>query len=38
MPWGSTYEVVVPIEGLNGQTRRVMTVWLVASPGDRRDS
>jgi filamentous hemagglutinin len=28
-PWGRLYEVVVPIEGLNGQTRRVMTVWLV---------
>jgi hypothetical protein len=26
--------VTVPIEGLNGRTRRVMTVWLVASAGD----
>jgi hypothetical protein len=33
-PWGRLYEVVVPIEGLNGRTRRVMTVWLVASAGD----
>jgi hypothetical protein len=33
-PWGRLYEVVVSIEGLNDQTRRVMTVWLVASVGD----
>jgi hypothetical protein len=30
-PWGRLYEVVVPIEGLNDRTRRVMTVWLVES-------
>ena len=28
--WGSLYEVVVAIEGLNGETRQVATVWLVA--------
>jgi hypothetical protein len=33
-PWGRLYEVVVPVEGLNGRTRRVITVWLVASAGD----
>lgn len=33
-PWGRLYEAAVPVEGLNGQTRRVMTVWLVASAGD----
>ena len=27
---GSLHEVVVAVDGLNGQTRRVMTVWLVA--------
>jgi filamentous hemagglutinin len=30
---GRLYEALVPVEGLNGQTRRVMTVWLVA-PGE----
>jgi hypothetical protein len=29
-PWGGLYEVVVAVDGLNDQTRRVMTVWLVA--------
>ena len=29
--WGRLYEVVVSVAGLNGQYRRVMTVWLVAS-------
>ena len=29
-PWGSLYEVVVAVDGLNGQTRQVMTVLLVA--------
>lgn len=29
-PWGGLYEVVVAVDGLNGETRRVMTVWLVA--------
>ena len=33
-PRGSIYEIVVPIEGLNGQSRRVMTVWLVASSSE----
>jgi len=28
--WGGLYEVVVAVDGLNGQTRKVMTVWLVA--------
>ena len=28
-PWGRLYEAVVRVVGLNGQTRRVMTVWLV---------
>jgi len=28
--WGSLYEVVVAVEGLNGETRQVATVWLVA--------
>jgi hypothetical protein len=32
--WGRLYEIVVSIEGLNGQTRRVMTVWLIASAGE----
>jgi filamentous hemagglutinin len=32
--WGRLYEVLVPIEGLNGQTRRVMTVWLVTLESD----
>jgi hypothetical protein len=27
--WGSLYEVVLAVEGLNGQTRRLMTVWSV---------
>jgi hypothetical protein len=34
-PWGRLYEAVIPVEGLNGQTRRVMTVWLLASPDER---
>lgn len=29
-PWGGLYEVVLAFEGLNGQTRRVVTIWLVA--------
>ena len=32
--WGRLYEVVVPIEGLNGRTRHVVTVWLVPSAGE----
>jgi hypothetical protein len=28
--WGSLYEVVVAVEGLNGEMRQVATVWLVA--------
>lgn len=32
-PWGRLFEAIIPVEGMNGQTRRVMTVWLVA-PGD----
>lgn len=27
--WGSLYEIVAAVDGLNGQTRRIMTVWLV---------
>lgn len=29
-PWGGLYELVLAVEGRNAQTRRVMTVWLVA--------
>jgi hypothetical protein len=29
-PWGGLYELVVAVDGRNGQRRRVMTVWLVA--------
>jgi len=29
-PWGGLYELVLAINGLNDQTRRVMSVWLVA--------
>jgi uncharacterized protein DUF6883 len=29
--WGALYEVTILVEGLNGQTRQVMTVWLVAA-------
>lgn len=29
--WGELYEVIVAVDGLNRQTRRVMTVWLVES-------
>jgi filamentous hemagglutinin len=29
-PWGGLYELVLAVDGLNGQTHRVMTVWLVA--------
>ena len=32
--WGRLYETVVPVEGLNGETRRVMTVWLLQSEGE----
>ena len=32
--WGRLYEAVVPVEGLNGETGRVMTVWLVESEGE----
>jgi hypothetical protein len=28
--WGDLYEIVVAVNGLNDQTRRVTTVWLVA--------
>lgn len=28
--WGNLYEVVVEIDGLNGQRRQVMTVWLAS--------
>jgi hypothetical protein len=34
-PWGRLYEAVIPVEGLNGETRRVMTVWLVPSTGEQ---
>lgn len=27
--WGELHEVVVPLRGLNDQTRQVVTVWLV---------
>jgi hypothetical protein len=27
-PWGGLCELVLSVDGLNGQTRRVMTVWL----------
>ena len=33
-PWGRLYEVAAPVQGLNGRTRRVMTVWLVARAGE----
>ena len=29
-PSGGLYELVLAVDGRNGQTRRVMTVWLVA--------
>jgi hypothetical protein len=29
-PWGRLYEVVLAVDGLNDQTRRVMTAWFVA--------
>ncbi len=29
-PWGGLYELVLAVNGLNEQTRRVVTVWLVA--------
>ena len=29
--WGSRYEVAFAVEGLNGLTRQVLTVWLVES-------
>jgi hypothetical protein len=32
-PWGDLYEAVVDVDGLNGETHPVMTVWLV-EPGD----
>ena len=35
-PWGRLYEAVVPVEGLNGETRSVLTVWLVAPRGAPR--
>lgn len=28
-PWGNLYEIVVAVDGLNDQTRRVVSVWLV---------
>lgn len=31
--WGRLYEAILPVEGLNGETRRVMTVWLI-EPGE----
>lgn len=33
-PWRDLYEMVLPVDGLNGQTRRVMTAWLVATDDD----
>src|SRR6266508_3118244 len=32
--WGRVFEAILPVTGLNGQTRRVMTVWLVASAAE----
>lgn len=29
-PWGALYELALAVDGRNDQTRRVMTVWLVA--------
>lgn len=34
--WGSLYEVVVAVDGLNGETRQVVTVWLVAGDAPPR--
>ena len=33
-PWGMRYEVQLEISGRNGQTRWVMTGWLIARDGD----
>lgn len=30
-PFGVTYDVVVPVDGLNGATHPVATIWLVES-------
>ena len=30
-PWGALYEVVVAVDGLNDETHRVMSAWLLAS-------
>lgn len=29
-PWGRLYELVLTVDGRNGQTRRVVTIWLAA--------
>jgi hypothetical protein len=34
-PWGMRYEVQVEITGRNGETRWVVTGWLIAHEGDR---
>jgi hypothetical protein len=34
-PWGMRYEVELEITGRNGETRWVVTGWLVAQEGDR---
>ena len=33
-PYGDRYEVVLPITGLNGQTKNVLTAWIVETDSD----
>jgi hypothetical protein len=33
-PYGERYEVVLPIAGLNGQTKEVLTAWIVETGSD----
>ena len=35
-PWGTEYEVRVPVDGLNGVTHPVITGWLLPSSGPPR--
>jgi hypothetical protein len=35
LPWGMRYEVQLEITGRNGDTRCVVTGWLIAREGDR---
>ena len=35
-PFGVMYEIVIPVDGLNGATQPVVTIWIVEADGPPR--